>query len=193
MCPQSTACRSGFRRLGESHCSSFIKFKPPQDPCKWFLVASPQDQLPTPIFPLSRDCRTIALSQDCQTIPLSRDCRTIPLSWDCRTIFYRTLSAKTQFNPYMDSLTYRQLETLFKGVANHRRIQILQLLQNEPSLSLWRIRERVPMGRQTVCEHVRRLASAKLVQKKYKGREVEHTLAPLGQRVLYLLPGLLTP
>ena len=93
----------------------------------------------------------------------------------------------------MDPLTYRQLERLFKGVANHRRIQILQLLQNEPRLSLWRIRERVPMGRQTVCEHVRRLASAKLVHKKYKGREVEHTLAPLGQRVLSLLPTLLNP
>jgi hypothetical protein len=49
------------------------------------------------------------------------------------------------------------------------------------------------MGRQTVCEHVRRLASAKLVYKKYKGREVEHTLAPLGQRLLSFLPALLTP
>ena len=124
---------------------------------------------------------------------LSRDYGSIPLSRESRTTFYRTLAVDTQFNPHMDPHSYQQLEKLFKGVANHRRIQILQLLQNEPSLSLWRIRERVPMGRQTVCEHVRRLATAKLVDKKYKGREVEHTIAPLGQRVLSLLPALLTP
>jgi predicted transcriptional regulator len=92
----------------------------------------------------------------------------------------------------MDLLIRRQLERVFKGVANHRRIEILQLLQAEPRLSLWQIRERVPMGRQTACEHVRRLALARLVRKKYRGREVEHTLAPLGHKILGQLPLLLS-
>jgi len=92
----------------------------------------------------------------------------------------------------MDSLIRRQLERVFKGVANHRRIEILQLLQAEPRLSLWQIRERVPMGRQTVCEHVHRLARARLVRKKSRGREVEHSLAPLGQKILQHLPLFLT-
>jgi predicted transcriptional regulator len=92
----------------------------------------------------------------------------------------------------MDPLIRRQLERVFKGVANHRRIEILQLLQAEPRLTLWQIRERARLGRQTACEHVRRLALARLVHKRYRGREVEHTLAPLGRKILDQLPLFLT-
>jgi len=88
----------------------------------------------------------------------------------------------------MDPLIRRQLERVFKGVANHRRIEILQLLQAQPKLTLWQIQDRARLGRQTACEHVRRLTLARLVHKRYRGREVEHTLAPLGHKILSQLP-----
>jgi len=33
-------------------------------------------------------------------------------------------------------LKYRQLERIVKGFANHRRIQIMELINNEPELSV---------------------------------------------------------
>jgi hypothetical protein len=43
----------------------------------------------------------------------------------------------------------------------------------------------------TIAEHVQRLTLAGLVRKRYRGREVEHDLVPLGKKILTLLSALL--
>jgi hypothetical protein len=43
----------------------------------------------------------------------------------------------------------------------------------------------------TIAEHVQRLTLAGLIQKRYRGREVEHALVPLGKKILTLLSALL--
>ena len=91
----------------------------------------------------------------------------------------------------MDTSLRRQAERILKGAANHRRIQILLLLQEKRCLSLFAIQDLTAASRQAVCEHTRRLALAGLIHKCYRGREVHHTLAPLGHRVLSFLPALL--
>ena len=78
----------------------------------------------------------------------------------------------------------RNLERYFKGVANHRRIQILMLVAKVPDLSLIDITERVKGNMKTIAEHTRRLVIAGLIEKRYAGRDLQHRLTPYG-RIFY--------
>ena len=75
----------------------------------------------------------------------------------------------------------RKMERHFKGVSNHRRIQILVLVAKEPGISLEQIAERVRGNMKTIAEHTRRLQLSGLIEKRYRGREVEHHLTPYGR------------
>ena len=77
--------------------------------------------------------------------------------------------------------TAKQLERHLKGVANHRRIEILNVVAKEEGISLEDIAERLQTNIKTISEHTRRLAQAGLVDKKYRGRNVGHTLSPYGK------------
>jgi len=79
------------------------------------------------------------------------------------------------------SKTAKQLERHFKGVANHRRIEILALIGNEPGITLDGIAGGLRANFKTVSEHTRRLVQAGLVDKRYRGRNVEHRLSPYGR------------
>jgi predicted transcriptional regulator len=83
--------------------------------------------------------------------------------------------------------SYRQLEKITKGVANHRRIEILELLHREPQLSVIEISEKLGVNFKTVSEHVRRLNHSGLVVKRSEGAAVRHTLAPQGALILKFL------
>ncbi len=80
--------------------------------------------------------------------------------------------------------TSRQLERHFKGIANHRRINILRLIAKEEGITLEDIADRLECNLKTTSEHLRRLVQAGLVDKKYQGRAVAHTLSPYG-RIFY--------
>jgi DNA-binding transcriptional ArsR family regulator len=66
----------------------------------------------------------------------------------------------------------KRMERIVKGFANHRRIEILQLLSAHSDLCVGQISERLQIELKTASEHLRRLALAGLVQKRYQGREV---------------------
>jgi DNA-binding MarR family transcriptional regulator len=76
----------------------------------------------------------------------------------------------------------RKLERHFKGVSNHRRIQILLLVAKNPAISLEDITLEVKGNMKTIAEHTRRLALAGLVEKQHAGRIVEHSLTPYGKQ-----------
>jgi DNA-binding MarR family transcriptional regulator len=76
--------------------------------------------------------------------------------------------------------TAKQLERHCKGVANHRRIDILFWIAKYSEATLGDIAEGLNCNFKTVSEHTRRLVQAGLVNKSYKGREVRHTLSPYG-------------
>lgn len=80
--------------------------------------------------------------------------------------------------------TSKQLERHFKGIANHRRIDILNLIAKNKDLTLLEISESLKCNNKTICEHTRRLVQAGLVNKKYRGREVWHFLSPYGEEIL---------
>jgi DNA-binding transcriptional ArsR family regulator len=75
----------------------------------------------------------------------------------------------------------KQLEKHFKGVANHRRIEILFLVAKGKDLSLENISEKLDCNIKTISEHTKKLVQAGLINKKYKGRMVIHTLSPYGK------------
>ena len=79
------------------------------------------------------------------------------------------------------------MERHLKGVANHRRIQILLLIAARNNLTLDDIVKAVDANEKTVGEHTRRLAQAGLVNKSYRGKFVEHTLSPYGRLFIKFL------
>ncbi|MDP2934601.1 MAG: winged helix-turn-helix domain-containing protein [bacterium] len=80
--------------------------------------------------------------------------------------------------------TSKQLERHFKGIANHRRIDILLLVRSHDGLTLENIADRLNCNFKTISEHTRRLVGAGLLNKKYKGRAVLHSLSPYGQKLV---------
>ncbi len=77
--------------------------------------------------------------------------------------------------------TSRQLERHFKGVANHWRIEIVQLLGKEEGLSLDDISSHLQCDIKNISAHTSKLVHAGLLNKKYDGREVRHSLSPYGK------------
>ncbi|TSC90521.1 MAG: hypothetical protein G01um10142_417 [Parcubacteria group bacterium Gr01-1014_2] len=83
--------------------------------------------------------------------------------------------------------TAKQMERHLKGVANHYRIEILLLIAESDAITLEDIVETLGANEKTIGEHTRRLYLAGLVNKKYSGRFVEHTLSPYGKTFVSFL------
>ena len=77
--------------------------------------------------------------------------------------------------------TAKQMERHLKGVANHRRIAILLLIAARSGLTLEDIAATLNANEKTIGEHTRRLHLAGLIDKRYRGKFVEHTLSPYGK------------
>lgn len=82
------------------------------------------------------------------------------------------------------SLQYKKIEKTVKGFANHRRIQVLELLEKTPNLSVNDISQNLDVNFVTIADHVRKLSDTGLVEKKYKGRFVIHTVTSRGKHIL---------
>ena len=81
----------------------------------------------------------------------------------------------------------RQLERIVKGFANHRRIEIMELLAKAPELSVMEISDELHINFKTGSEHIRRLAIAGLVMKRNDNKNVRHKLTYSGGVVLKFL------
>ncbi|MFH1967907.1 MAG: winged helix-turn-helix domain-containing protein [bacterium] len=81
----------------------------------------------------------------------------------------------------------KQMERHLKGMANHRRIEILLLIAEHGGITLDNIIETLEANEKTIGEHTRRLYHAGLVNKKYRGKFVEHTLSPYGKMFVRFL------
>lgn len=79
--------------------------------------------------------------------------------------------------------TPRQLERYFKGVSCHRRIAILDFLAKNSGATLDEITKALKVNFKTTHEHTKRLFQAGLVNKKYIGKGVAHSLSPYGRRI----------
>lgn len=75
-------------------------------------------------------------------------------------------------------------ESIFKALAHHTRMEILDLLGEKEALGLNQIAEELETNIKTTAEHCRRLTLAGLIEKEKKGREVLHRLTFLGRGML---------
>jgi predicted transcriptional regulator len=83
--------------------------------------------------------------------------------------------------------TAKQMERHLKGIANHYRIEILLLIAANGHMTLEDIVKALQANEKTIGEHTRRLYVAGLVNKKYRGKFVEHTLSPYGKTFVRFL------
>lgn len=77
--------------------------------------------------------------------------------------------------------TAKQMERHLKGIANHYRIEILLLIAEKQRITLDDIISAIGGNEKTIGEHTRRLYQAGLINKKYRGKFVEHTISPYGK------------
>ncbi|MEK7211776.1 MAG: helix-turn-helix domain-containing protein [Patescibacteria group bacterium] len=83
--------------------------------------------------------------------------------------------------------TAKQMERHLKGMANHYRIEILLLIAAREAITLEDIIDALGANGKTIGEHTRRLHQAGLINKKYCGKFVEHTLSPYGRTFVSFL------
>lgn len=79
------------------------------------------------------------------------------------------------------------MERHLKGMANHRRIEILLLVADREGITLEDIIETLGANPKTIGEHTRRLHQAGLINKNYRNRFVEHTLSLYGKTFVRFL------
>jgi DNA-binding MarR family transcriptional regulator len=80
--------------------------------------------------------------------------------------------------------TPKQLERYFKGVANHWRLAILELIEKNEGITVDQIAEQLNGDFKNISQHTHRLVAAGLLNKKYRGRQVTHSLSPYGHRFI---------
>ena len=83
--------------------------------------------------------------------------------------------------------TAKQMERHLKGVANHYRIEIILLIADRDRITLEDIVKELGANKKTIGEHTRRLSQAGLINKKYRGKFVEHSLSPYGKTFVRFL------
>ncbi len=88
------------------------------------------------------------------------------------------------------SIEGRPLERIMKGFANHRRLAILSLLKKKPELSVAEIAREFDTNYENTSDHIRKLAIAGLVLKRYQGKEVRHKITERAEAVLVFCKGL---
>ncbi len=78
----------------------------------------------------------------------------------------------------------KQMERHLKGIANHRRIEILFLIARNKGITVDNIAEKLDCNIKTISGHTKRLSEAGLVNKSYFAQAVKHELSPYG-KILY--------
>jgi DNA-binding transcriptional ArsR family regulator len=90
----------------------------------------------------------------------------------------------------MDRRRNKTLEKTVKGFANHRRIEILELLEKTPELTVFDIAGTLGINFRTASEHTKKLAGSDLIMKRYEGTAVRHRITTTGIAVLKFLRAL---
>lgn len=87
------------------------------------------------------------------------------------------------YNKCMNEKIVRRMERVFKGVANHNRVRILEFIAIQNETTLWQISQGLEIELKNTSQHTARLEKAGLIKKQYVGRQVMHFLTPYGQKI----------
>lgn len=81
----------------------------------------------------------------------------------------------------------KRLARHFKGAANHWRVEILLQVAKKPNITLEGLWTALKATQKTISEHTKVLTDSGLIDKRYKGTNVQHTLSPRGKDFCLLL------
>ena len=81
-------------------------------------------------------------------------------------------------------LEYKKLERIVKGIANHRRLQVLELLEKEPELSVQEVSEQLKSEMKNISAHITKMAIAGLLMKRSDSKSIRHKLTNRGIIIL---------
>lgn len=84
-------------------------------------------------------------------------------------------------------LKIRALEQIVRGFSNHKRIEILNLLQEKPELSVSEVASELKITLKLASAHAKRLIMAGLIMKKSQGKNIRHKLTKRGENTLTFL------
>ena len=87
-------------------------------------------------------------------------------------------------------LKKRALERIVRGFSNHRRIEMLELINKRPELTLTEISELLKVNVKTASGHLTRLIVAGLIMKKSHKTSIRHKLSDRGKQALKFLESL---
>ena len=81
-------------------------------------------------------------------------------------------------------LKKRALERIIRSFANHRRIEILDLLDSTPELSVGEIAKKLKISLKLASIHTRQLTISGLIMKKSQGKNIRHRVSNRGSFIL---------
>ena len=81
-------------------------------------------------------------------------------------------------------IEYKKIERIVKGVANHRRLQILELIEKEPELSVQEISEKLKSEFKNISAHITKMAISGLLMKRSDSKSIRHKLTSRGNNIL---------
>lgn len=81
-------------------------------------------------------------------------------------------------------LKKRAIEQIVRSFANHRRIEILNLLEENPELSVSEIADKIKISLKLASIHIKKLLIAGLIMKRSQGKNIRHKLTERGLFVL---------
>lgn len=87
-------------------------------------------------------------------------------------------------------LKKRALERIVRGFSNHRRIEMLDLIDRNPELTLTEITQELRINLKTASSHLTRLIVAGLIMKKSNKKTIRHKLSIRGELVIKFLRSL---
>lgn len=81
-------------------------------------------------------------------------------------------------------LKKRVVEQIVRSFANHRRIEILDLLEKSPELSVGEVASELKISLNLASIHIKKLLIAGLLMKRSQGKNIRHKLTKRGLFVL---------
>ena len=80
--------------------------------------------------------------------------------------------------------TYTKLEMFWNAVASRKRIEILNILSENPNLSLGEIAKKLQTEKQNASLHTYKLLNQGLIAKRKNKTKVEHIITERGKLIL---------
>lgn len=86
----------------------------------------------------------------------------------------------------------KELEKIFKIFASKRRLDVINLLRSKKEASLNEIAREIKLSIKSTSKHLRILYSANLLEREYKGLEIQYKLAGIQDKLLKNILNLIT-